>query len=48
MDDEEDMALPVWAGVVPYTLNPGDPVADPQLRAGILPPGYAKHYRRPR
>jgi len=47
-DDEEDMALPVWAGVVPYALTPGDAIDDPQLKTGILQPEYAKHYRRTR
>jgi nitroimidazol reductase NimA-like FMN-containing flavoprotein (pyridoxamine 5'-phosphate oxidase superfamily) len=38
IDDEEDMDLPVWAGVVPLRLVPGVPVAD----AGITAPwpGY--------
>ena len=27
-DDDEDMALPVWSGVVPLTLERGAPVAD--------------------
>jgi hypothetical protein len=27
-DDDEDMALPVWAGVLPLALQPGEPVAD--------------------
>jgi uncharacterized protein len=28
IDDEEDYALPVWAGVVPITLVKGDPIQD--------------------
>jgi nitroimidazol reductase NimA-like FMN-containing flavoprotein (pyridoxamine 5'-phosphate oxidase superfamily) len=28
VDDEEDYALPVWAGVVPLTLTRGEPIAD--------------------
>jgi nitroimidazol reductase NimA-like FMN-containing flavoprotein (pyridoxamine 5'-phosphate oxidase superfamily) len=28
VDDEEDYALPVWAGVLPLTLTPGTPVPD--------------------
>jgi nitroimidazol reductase NimA-like FMN-containing flavoprotein (pyridoxamine 5'-phosphate oxidase superfamily) len=27
-DDEEDYALPVWAGIVPIRTQPGEPVAD--------------------
>jgi hypothetical protein len=30
-DDEDDMALPVWAGVVPLGLVVGEPVPDPVL-----------------
>jgi nitroimidazol reductase NimA-like FMN-containing flavoprotein (pyridoxamine 5'-phosphate oxidase superfamily) len=32
LDDDEDMALPVWAGVLPCALAWGEPVADEQLR----------------
>ncbi len=28
VDDDEDMVLPVWAGVIPLTLVPGDPIPD--------------------
>ena len=28
-DDEADQHLPVWAGVVPLTLVPGEPLQDP-------------------
>ena len=31
IDDEEDYTLPVWAGVVPLHVQPGQPVADPRL-----------------
>jgi uncharacterized protein len=41
-DDEEDMALDVWAGVLPLSLRPGDPVADGTPRAGI--PEYLVRY----
>lgn len=44
VDDEEDYALPVWAGVLPLTLTPGEPVADRGVMAE--PPGYVKQYRR--
>ena len=35
IDDEEDYALPVWAGVLPLSLVPGKPVPDPRLPAEI-------------
>ena len=44
-DDDEDYALDVWAGVIPVMQVVGEPVADPQLKAGIAFPeslaGYA-------
>ena len=46
-DDEEDYELPIWAGVVPLRLEPGELVPDPRLAAGIDPPGYLTGYRRP-
>src|SRR5262249_50230855 len=30
IDDEEDYALPVWAGVLPLSIVPGSPIADPR------------------
>jgi nitroimidazol reductase NimA-like FMN-containing flavoprotein (pyridoxamine 5'-phosphate oxidase superfamily) len=45
-DDEEDLALPVWAGVLPVALEFGEPVPDPSLRAGIAPPtGLRERFR---
>src|SRR5438270_5785885 len=39
IDDEEDHALPVWAGVLPLRLATGEPIHDERLQAGIaLPP----------
>jgi len=37
VDDEEDMALPHWAGVLPLSLAPGAPVRD---GPGSEAPGY--------
>jgi len=34
LDDAEDMAWPVWAGVVPLETTAGAPVPDPQLAPG--------------
>src|SRR5262245_50089009 len=31
LDDEEDYALPMWAGVIPLHLQAGEPVNDPRL-----------------
>jgi nitroimidazol reductase NimA-like FMN-containing flavoprotein (pyridoxamine 5'-phosphate oxidase superfamily) len=42
-DDEEDYALPIWAGVLPVATAIGHPEADPRLAAGIHAPGYLAH-----
>jgi nitroimidazol reductase NimA-like FMN-containing flavoprotein (pyridoxamine 5'-phosphate oxidase superfamily) len=46
LDDEEDYALPVWAGVVPLKLEAGEPIKDPRLPEGIEIPDYARNYKR--
>ena len=40
VDDDEDLELEVWAGVVPVTLEPGKPVPDPLLPPQIGSPAY--------
>ena len=45
-DDEEDYALPIWAGVVPLKLVAGEPIKDPLLPAEIPVPEYAANYKR--
>jgi nitroimidazol reductase NimA-like FMN-containing flavoprotein (pyridoxamine 5'-phosphate oxidase superfamily) len=47
-DEDEDYALDVWAGVIPFELRALAPVADERLRAGIATPPYAKRYARPK
>ena len=37
IDDEEDYALPIWAGVAPLRMQSGEPVADPRLLPGLPP-----------
>jgi nitroimidazol reductase NimA-like FMN-containing flavoprotein (pyridoxamine 5'-phosphate oxidase superfamily) len=44
LDDEEDYALPVWAGVLPVQLKPGSPVPDSRLPAGTPLPDYVRSY----
>jgi nitroimidazol reductase NimA-like FMN-containing flavoprotein (pyridoxamine 5'-phosphate oxidase superfamily) len=46
LDDEEDYALDVWAGVIPLQLVAGNPVSDPRLLEGVQPPSYAINYTR--
>jgi nitroimidazol reductase NimA-like FMN-containing flavoprotein (pyridoxamine 5'-phosphate oxidase superfamily) len=45
-DDEEDYALPVWAGVLPLVTAPGPPVPDPRLGAGVAVPASVTRYGR--
>ena len=47
LDEEEDCALPCWAGVIPLRTQAGTPLADSKLAPGIAVPEYAKAYRRP-
>jgi nitroimidazol reductase NimA-like FMN-containing flavoprotein (pyridoxamine 5'-phosphate oxidase superfamily) len=46
-DDEEDYALPVWAGELPLRLEPRAPVADPRPGPAIPPPPHVTGWRRP-
>lgn len=45
-DDEEDYALPIWAGLLPLPVVPAMPIADPRLPAGIAVPASVKNYSR--
>ena len=46
VDDEEDYALGVWAGVVPLRVQAGAAEADPRLAPGVEPPAYVTRYER--
>ncbi|MGE0103497.1 MAG: pyridoxamine 5'-phosphate oxidase family protein [Blastocatellales bacterium] len=46
LDDEEDMAIEAWAGVLPLELATGSPIDDPALRPGIDRPDYVLNYSR--
>lgn len=39
-DDEEDYALPIWAGVVPVKLATLPPVDDPRVEPGLKAPAH--------
>lgn len=45
-DEEEDYALPVWAGLLPLHLETKPPAPDPRLSAGVPVPDYVSRYRR--
>jgi nitroimidazol reductase NimA-like FMN-containing flavoprotein (pyridoxamine 5'-phosphate oxidase superfamily) len=42
LDDAEDDSMPIWAGVLPLSLVPGEPIADNAI--GV--PDYLSRYRR--
>jgi nitroimidazol reductase NimA-like FMN-containing flavoprotein (pyridoxamine 5'-phosphate oxidase superfamily) len=44
-DDEEDLALPIWAGVVPLRVETLPPVADPRSPPGLEVPAHARSVR---
>jgi nitroimidazol reductase NimA-like FMN-containing flavoprotein (pyridoxamine 5'-phosphate oxidase superfamily) len=46
-DDDEDMDLPVWAGIVPLATVAGAPLPAADLGAGTEVPDYARRYARP-
>ncbi len=48
IDDEEDYAFPVWAGVIPLTLVPGEPIADSRVAKHQVVPKYVPGYFRKR
>ena len=48
VDDEEDYAMNVWAGVLPLRLITEDPKADPRLPGNIPVPDYVVEYKRGR
>jgi hypothetical protein len=45
-DDEEDYALPVWAGLLPLRQVASDPIPDPRLPEDIKVPDYVASYPR--
>ena len=46
IDDDEDYALNVWAGVLPLKIEAGAPISDPRLPETITPPSYTLKYSR--
>jgi hypothetical protein len=39
-DDEEDYALPIWAGVLPIRMQLGMPIPDARNLQGLTPPAH--------
>ncbi len=46
LDDPEDLEHPCWAGVIPLTLQAGEPLDDTAHPPTKPAPAYAKGYRR--
>src|ERR671935_3301186 len=45
-DFDDDLDLPVWAGVIPLRTVAGDPLTDEDVPREIEVPGYVRNYRR--
>jgi nitroimidazol reductase NimA-like FMN-containing flavoprotein (pyridoxamine 5'-phosphate oxidase superfamily) len=45
-DDDEDYGLPIWAGLLPFTVSTGPPEDDPKLGEGIDRPAYLDDHPR--
>ena len=48
IDDDEDYALPIWAGVLPMSVGIGIPEADPKLTPGVAAPEHVRNFVRGR
>jgi len=48
IDDDEDYALPIWAGVLPMSVAIGIPEADPKLTPGVAAPEHVRNFVRAR
>lgn len=46
-EPDDDLALDVWAGILPLRTVPGEPIPDPLLREGTETPGYVTGWKRP-
>ncbi len=40
IDDEEDLELDIWAGVIPLAVTAGEPIPDPAMRPGVRRPPH--------
>lgn len=48
VDDEEDLELPIWGGVMPLATQPLTPIGDRYVTSEVSVPEYLLNYRRPR
>lgn len=45
VDDDEDYALPIWAGVLPISQILHDPIPDPKNQAGLEIPQHIRDFK---
>ncbi len=45
VDDEEDYALPIWAGVIPIRMEVLPPQSDPRNLDGVEPPEHVQQFQ---
>lgn len=46
VDDDEDYAMNSWAGVLPMSIQPGEPIPDTKLPKDINVPDHVLNYKR--
>jgi hypothetical protein len=46
VDDEDDYAMAVWAGIIPLRMQAGEPQPDPRLAHELALPEHVRAYRR--
>jgi hypothetical protein len=44
-DDEADLDIDVWAGVIPLRMQAGEPEPDPRGRQGVPVPDHVRKFR---
>ncbi len=47
VDDEEDMDLDIWAGIIPLAVAAGNPIPAPDLKPGLEVPPSVTNYGTP-
>ena len=43
-DEDFDMDLDVWAGIIPISVTAGEPISAPDLKTGVEVPGYVRDF----
>lgn len=45
VDDDEDYALAIWAGVIPISINVGEPIPDERNLPGVEEPAHVRGFK---